>query len=145
MNRKRGIAIAVGLVAVLAVGGLYASNMGFKLNYPLDAAGTNGSAFGNNSLGLPFNQQTNLLNAFDLIQDINASAGASVVVQVGRFDKALNTFALYTGTSGTAFRPARGSAGATGAATVRSPSNSRPGPRTAVAMRRKTGAATSPP
>ena len=103
MNRKRGI-VALGLVAVLAVGGLYASNMGFKLNYPLNATGTNGSTAGNNMLALPFNQQTNLLNAFDLIQDINATPPAgSKVVQVGNWSKATNAFLLYNGTAGAAF------------------------------------------
>jgi hypothetical protein len=96
--------IAFGLLAILAVGGLFASNMGFKLNYPLNATGTGGSLSGNNVLALPFNQQTNLVNAFDLIQDINATPPAgSKVVQVGDWTKSTNSFALYNGTAGVAF------------------------------------------
>jgi hypothetical protein len=78
-----------------------ASNMGFKLNYQLSGPGSSNS--GTNTLALPYNQQTNLLDAKNLIDDINAAAGSSVVVQVARFLKASDGTESYTGTSGTAF------------------------------------------
>jgi hypothetical protein len=93
----------VGLAGMLIAGGLFASNMGFKLNYPLDASGTNGSLDGSNSLGLPFNQQTNLHDAEDLIIDINTGAGSSVVAQVCELQKTNNGLSCYTGYSGTNF------------------------------------------
>jgi hypothetical protein len=92
---------ALGLTALLVAGGLMASNMGFKLNYQLSGPGSSNS--GTNTLALPYNQQTNLLDAKNLIDDINAAAGSSVVVQVARFLKATDGTESYTGTFGTAF------------------------------------------
>jgi uncharacterized protein YaiE (UPF0345 family) len=86
---------------LLVAGGLMASNMGFKLNYQL--LGTASSGSGTNSLALPYNQQTNLLDAKNLIDDINAAAGTTAVVQVARFLSASDGTESYTGTSGTAF------------------------------------------
>ena len=97
--RKRVIVTAA-LAALLVVGGLYASNMGFKLNYPL--VGPSGSGTGNNMLALPYNQQTNLIDAEDLILDIDASPGGPVVGSVTTF-LTDNTTLSYTGFSGTNF------------------------------------------
>jgi hypothetical protein len=97
----------MGLAALLVAGGLFASNMGFKLNYPLDASGTNSSLDGTNVVALPFNQQTNLVDAEDLLQDINAAPGVSVF-QVCNFLKANNGKACYTGTAGTNFSLVKG-------------------------------------
>jgi hypothetical protein len=91
---------ALGVAALLVAGGLFASNMGFKLNYAIQNTGT---ASGTNTIALPYNQQTNLLDAKDLIDDINAAAGSNVVLQVARFLKASDTLEAYTGTAGTAF------------------------------------------
>jgi hypothetical protein len=101
---------AIGLAALLVAGGLFASNMGLKLNYPLDAAGTNGSLDGTNMLALPFNQQTNLVDAEDLLLDINASPSGVVVAQVCAWLKASNGLDCYTGTAGNNFTlaPAEG-------------------------------------
>ena len=102
MKRKIWIGV-LGLVAVLVVGGLLASNMGFKLNYALDSQGTNGSNSGTNTLALPYNQQTNLANAFDLINDINAGAGSTVVGSVSKYVIATDGLETYTGLLGTPF------------------------------------------
>ena len=84
MKKKAIVGLVGGLAVLLIAGGLMASNMGFKLNYALDGQGTNGSANGNNTLALPFNQQTNIVNAFDLVTDI----GGFVTVQsISRFDR----------------------------------------------------------
>jgi len=97
-NRKYAV-VAIVAVAVLVAGGLFASNMGFKLNYPVDTVGTNGSFSGTNTLALPYNQQTNLVLASDLRADINATAGSSVVVSLSKFVKSTDLLQVYTGGS----------------------------------------------
>lgn len=94
MKKKAIVGLVGGLAVLLIAGGLMASNMGFKLNYALDGQGTNGSANGNNTLALPFNQQTNIVNAFDLVTDI----GGFVTVQsISRFDRTTDGLSSYTG------------------------------------------------
>ena len=66
---------AAGLVAALVAGGLFASNMGFKLNYLLNGPAVGVSASGTAPVGLPYHQQTNIILASDLINDINTVAG----------------------------------------------------------------------
>lgn len=84
---------ALSVVALLVAGGLFASNMGFKLNYPLASTGT---ASGTNTLALPFNQQTNLSVARDLIDDIDAGAGSNVVVSVSQWLRTSDGLDTYT-------------------------------------------------
>lgn len=100
MKKKVVFGLVAALTVLLVAGGLYASNMGFKLNYVLDGGGTNGSLNGTNTIALPFNQQTDLINAFDLINDIGGTAS---VASVAQFDRTSNGFAGYTGTSGEPF------------------------------------------
>ncbi len=87
MRRRTYTAIAIGAVALLVAGGLFASNMGFKLNYRLDQTGDNNSFSGTSSLALPYNQQTSLLKASDLYADINATAGGVVVASISKLLK----------------------------------------------------------
>lgn len=97
-----GGAIAVAAVATLA-GGLMASNMGFKLNYTLVAAGnpvagfgeTGNSNNGTSTIALPFFRQSGLDTASSLRTDIGAAAGP-----VSKFLRASNTLQSYTGTRG---------------------------------------------
>lgn len=93
--RKKTIFVAgaLALVAVLFAGGLVASNMGFKLNYSLSAGGNSGT----NTLSLPFNRQSGVDTANDLIQDI----GPSNVAEVSRFIEATDSLETYTGAKGT--------------------------------------------
>jgi hypothetical protein len=92
----------VGLAAVLVAGGIFASNMGFKLNYLLaEDIDAGGKDTGTTSLALPYNQQTNITDAKALIDDINLSAGT--VTSVARWVKSNNAPETYTGTAGTAF------------------------------------------
>ena len=105
MKRKTWIGI-LGLVAVLVAGGLFASNMGFKLNYTLN--GPSGGSSGTTALSLPYNQQTNLIDAEDLINDINAGAGSSVVASVSRYLNATDGLETYTGLTGVNFSLAPG-------------------------------------
>jgi len=100
MKKKVVFGLVAALTVLLVAGGLYASNMGFKLNYVLEGGGTNGSLNGTNSIALPFNQQTDLIDAFDLINDIG---GTTTVASVAQFDRTSNGFAGYTGTSGSPF------------------------------------------
>ena len=98
--RKRALWLsAVGVVAMLVAGGIFASNMGFKLNYSM---GT-----GTNSLGLPYNPQTNIVDAESLIDDIEAANPGSVS-SVSRFDSAANGLVTYTGSAGTNFPVTKG-------------------------------------
>jgi hypothetical protein len=104
MRKRTFWVTAVGLAAILVAGGLFASNMGFKLNYPLDANPTNGSKDGSNTLGLPFNQQTNLIDAEQLIIDIDNGEAVPIVNQVCEWTKVNNGWdPCYTGISGTNF------------------------------------------
>lgn len=97
MKKRNLMLVAAGAVALLVAGGLSASNMGFKLNYPLEGPGTNGSNSGLQSLSLPYNQQTNLVNASDLYQDINDTAGSTVVSSIQRFLKNTDELVAYAG------------------------------------------------
>jgi hypothetical protein len=96
---------ALGCVALLVSGGLFASNMGFKLNYPL----TGPAAFpedGTNTIALPYNQQTGLATAAELITDIGGADCANTanpVLSVSRYNKATAGLDTYTGCAGIAF------------------------------------------
>ena len=103
MKKRVFLLAALGLAAVLVAGGLVASNMGFKVNYGMDGPGANGSASGTNGLALPYNQQTSIVTAEDLINDINADAGSPVVASVARHVRTTDLPVFYTGFSGTNF------------------------------------------
>jgi hypothetical protein len=92
MNKK---VLVLGIVALLAIGGLVASNMGFKLNYRLEAAGAT-SVSGTNMIGLPYNRQTGLVTANNLMNDI----GLANVATVSRFLEANDGLYTYTGRRG---------------------------------------------
>lgn len=92
MRKRHAIMTGAAAAAMLLAGSLFASNMGFKLNKPLDAQGTNGSATGINNVALPYNQQTNLATAGDLRSDI----GAGNVVAISRYLSASDSLATYT-------------------------------------------------
>jgi hypothetical protein len=62
--------VVVALVAVIVTGGLVASNMGFKLNYPLLDQTNPLSKTGTQSIGLPYNRQVGIDKAADLFRDI---------------------------------------------------------------------------
>ncbi len=93
MNKKVFI---LGMVALLAISGIVASNMGFKLNYRLESSAAAGSLSGTNTLGLPYNKQTGIVTAFNLIGDI----GPTNVASVSNFIESTDGFAVYTGAKG---------------------------------------------
>ena len=99
MKKRHAIMTGAAAAAMLLAGSLFASNMGFKLNKPLDAQGTNGSASGTNNLALPYNQQTNLVSAGDLRGDI----GANDVVSISRYVTSSDSLATYAGSVATNF------------------------------------------
>jgi hypothetical protein len=84
------------LAVVLVAGGLMASNMGFKLNYPLKAGDLGvTSKSGTQTIALPYNRQVGIDTARDLFEDMAASG---VVVQnIQRFDGATDATQLYFG------------------------------------------------
>ncbi len=95
--RKRTFVLVMGfaLAAVLATGGLLASNMGFKINYTLNGAGANGFVAGENHVAMPFNKQLGMTDAAGFLTDVqNAPCGAA---SVQRFDPTLGFRQTYTG------------------------------------------------
>jgi len=92
--------MAVTLAAALTGSALVASNMGFKINRTLSAAGA-GSNSGTNTLALPDNRQSGLNTAEDLMRDITFAN----VSNVQKFLAASDTLQTYTGrkNGGTAF------------------------------------------
>jgi hypothetical protein len=100
MTKRNLTGLAVGLAVLLVAGGLFASNMGFKLNYLMDAPTNNSSKSGTNSLALPYNQQTSLVTASDLRDDINTTAGNPTgVVSITKFIRTNDGLVTYTGAS----------------------------------------------
>jgi hypothetical protein len=81
-NKRRVTAlVAIACAVIIAAGGLMASNMGFKLNYPLQAASVGVSNSGTQTIGLPYNRQVGINNASTLLADIQASGVAAVSLQ----------------------------------------------------------------
>lgn len=105
MNKRGLVVLTVGAVALLVASGLFASNMGFKLNFGLDSPGSNGSASGQQNIALPYNQQTSLVTASDLRSDVNLTVPGAFT-SVARFVKQTDALEVYTG--GTTF-PVAGS------------------------------------
>ena len=93
MNKKVFI---LGMVVLLAISGIIASNMGFKLNYRLESAAAAGSLSGTNTMGLPYNAQAGLVTANNLITDI----GLANVANMQDFVEATDSFNIYTGRKG---------------------------------------------
>lgn len=98
MTKKAYIgAMVVALAVVLTAGGLMASNMGFKLNYTLNAVQAGVSNSGTNSLALPDNRQSGLGTSKTLMDDI----GFTNTANVQKFLKASDGLQVYTGRKGT--------------------------------------------
>ena len=79
------LVMAFALTAVLATGGLLASNMGFKVTYTLNGAGSGGWVSNENTLALPFLPQLGFANAASLQSDIQSDCGVTPA-PVQRFD-----------------------------------------------------------
>jgi hypothetical protein len=91
MTKKRSIILIVAVaVAVLLTGGLMASNMGFKLNRALLAAGGS-SASGTQLIALPYNRQVGIDTAKDLFVDI----GSSNIQNIQRYNTQTDVFEPY--------------------------------------------------
>jgi hypothetical protein len=85
--------MAFALAAVLGAGVLVASNMGFKLNYTLQASLAGVSNSGTNTIALPDNRQTGVNNAKNLMDDVTFLN----VTNVQRFLEATDATETYTG------------------------------------------------
>ena len=95
MSKKNfSVAMGVALAMVLAVGGVLASNMGFKVNLLMQKAASGVSATGKNALALPFNRQTGLNNSKNLIDDIDVLPN---ITNIQKHIRATDGFQLYTG------------------------------------------------
>jgi hypothetical protein len=89
-------AMAVVTAVALTGSALVASNMGFKLNYPLKTAAdapTGPNADGTNLVALPDNRQTGMNTAKNLMDDI----GSASVAAVQQYIRSSNAFVSYTG------------------------------------------------
>jgi len=86
----------VALAVVVMAGGLLASNMGFKLNYTLNATLAGTSKSGTNTLALPDLRQTGLTTAKNLMDDITLAN----VTNVQKFIKSTDGLQVYTGRKG---------------------------------------------
>jgi hypothetical protein len=95
MNKKVFVVVVGVVMACVMASGLIASNMGFKLNYPLTAVGA-GSNSGTNVLALPFNRQSGVDTANALMNDMVLAN----VANVQRFLEATDTLETYTGRKG---------------------------------------------
>jgi hypothetical protein len=84
-------AMAVATAVALTGSALVASNMGFKLNYTLNAAQGGVSADGTNTISLPDNRQTGMVNASNLIVDI----GTTNTFSLARYIKSSGSFQSY--------------------------------------------------
>lgn len=98
MRKRMFIGALVAALAVVLAGGLLASNMGFKLNYTLIAAGQGvpeggTSLDGTNDIAIPDFPQTGMVTANDLRLDIGAPANGGV----SKLLRATNTLQIYTG------------------------------------------------
>ena len=100
MKDKRRVTAFVVIAAALlvAAGGLMASNMGFKLNYPVKASSDPNSNSGRNAVGLPYNRQVGIDTAKQFLDDVSASGLQGL--QLEKFDPATDTNAPYPGPAG---------------------------------------------
>jgi hypothetical protein len=102
MTRRNVLLVLCAAAVLLVAGGLFASNMGFKINRsmsgPTGAGGTTLS--GTHMLGLPYNRQLNIDDADQLIDDMNATGTPlNGAANVQKFDFATDQLAVYTGTT----------------------------------------------
>jgi hypothetical protein len=91
-NRSLTALFVVAVAVVLLTGGLMASNMGFKLNRSLVAAGGGAppSNSGTQLLALPYNRQVGIDNASELFGDIGD------VQNMARYDTLTDSYQVYT-------------------------------------------------
>ena len=91
-NRSLTALFVVAVAVVLLTGGLMASNMGFKLNRSLVAAGGGAppSNSGTQLLALPYNRQVGIDMASDLFSDIGS------VQTISKYETLTDTYTLYT-------------------------------------------------
>lgn len=97
MRNKRRLTIfaMVTLAVILVAGGLMASNMGFKLNYPLKKGATGVSNSGTQSIALPYNRQVGIDTAQDLFVD--AVASGVQVQNIQKYDILTDQNEIYFG------------------------------------------------
>jgi hypothetical protein len=98
-NKRRVTALVViATAAAIAAGGLMASNMGFKLNFPLQETQAGVSKTGRNTIGLPYNRQVGIDTASQLLGDV--VAGGISGIQLEQFNKQFDTNEPYPGPAG---------------------------------------------
>ncbi len=100
-QRRMAALMVVALAALIATGGLVASNMGFKLNYTLLDSTDGGSQSGTQSIGLPYNRQVGIDMASHLFRDIGTTVSTcglnpcNCLDNIQRYDTATDQNAPY--------------------------------------------------
>jgi hypothetical protein len=101
---RRNVIVALCVAAVLlTAGGLFASNMGFKLNRTLALTGT---ASGRNTLGLPFNRQIGIDDLEQLFNDVkNTGTPTNSIVRLETLNPLNDALINYSLSPGDVNRP----------------------------------------
>jgi len=101
-KRTVTVMLACAAAVIVVAGGLMASNMGFKLNYPLygPGGGAPPSATGSNTISLPYNRQAGINFADDLGQDVGGFVPNGPVANVQKLIRSNDAFDLYSGQLG---------------------------------------------
>jgi hypothetical protein len=88
----------VAVAAIVVAGGLMASNMGFKLNFPLTGPSPGVSNSGSQLFGLPYNQQVGINTVSQLLADIQTNVPGAFQIQ--RFNPVTDGYDAYPGAAG---------------------------------------------
>ena len=100
-QRRMAALVIVALAAMIATGGLVASNMGFKLNYTLLDSSDGNSQSGTQTIGLPYNRQVGVDMMSHLFRDIGTTISTcglnpcNCLSNIQRYDTATDQNAPY--------------------------------------------------
>lgn len=106
MSKPRFLVLMLAIaVPLTTVGSIFAANMGFKIFHPMVATGNplpeGGTSFnGTNTMAIPWIPQTGMTMASDLLADMRAQPGGSVVANIQRFVNSDDTLCAFTGMKG---------------------------------------------
>ncbi len=98
MSKRSFWTLAVGASALLVAGGVFSSNMGFMLSYPLYGPFPDVSDSGTNSIAFPYHPQQDVNRAFD-VRELIDDAVAGTFVQISKFLQTNDSLLTYTGSS----------------------------------------------
>jgi len=97
MSKRAWFAATLVVSVSIALGSLYASNMGFTFFRLLHEQTPGVSASGQSQVGLPYRLPPHIATVADLAADIDTAAGAPVVVSISRFVRSKDALQTYSG------------------------------------------------